>query len=390
MFDAAGTDSNKLAREAAGIAAHWTIPDTDQWGLVRNMRFGTATDPYFRTAVHELGHAMGLVHNTTDNAFMRPTDAISRGVEPPQRFPENVLWSYQAEDATRLRHLPDPWVRPGGIPYGLDYHRAPSLPRDAMLEPQGLSVAATPLLAAVPIGAPVRIALTLHNSGADDVPAPEDLSLKAGNLCGSVTDPAGNVRSFRSLVRRTNRSISPLAGGEARSGAATLLRGAEGALFPLPGPYTIDARLEWEVEGIPFAVSGEATVMVMAPVDEAHAEAALEIITTPDVLLTLALGGDHLEEGIAAVRTALANDVLRPHFAFTEARRLASRFLDRDADLAAAAGLLDDATVMSADEIDKAARLLESAARGGAEPPAGLVEVIRAKGDAGAESASNP
>ena len=389
MFDAAGTDSNKIAREAAGIAAHWTIPDTDEWGIVRNMRFGTATDPYFRAAVHEIGHAMGLLHNTRDNGFMSPTDAISRSVKPPQQFPENVLWSYQDEDATRLRHLPDPWVRPGGIPYGLGYHSAPSLPRDAMLQPPGLSIAATPLLTAVPIGAPVRVAITLHNSGADDVPAPEDLSLKAGNLCGSVTDPAGNVRSFRSLVRRTDRSISPLARGEVRSGAATLLRGAEGALFPLPGPYTIDARLEWEVEGIPFAVSGEATVMVMAAVDEAHAEAALEIITTPDVLLTLALGGDHLEEGIAAVRTALANDVLRPHFAFTEARRLAARFLERDADLAAAAELIDDTTVMSADEIDKAARLLESAARRGAEPPTRLVEVIRAKSVDAAETATN-
>ena len=127
----------------------------------------------------------------------------------------------------------------------------------------------------------------------------------------------------------------------------------------------------------------------MAAVDEAHAEAALEIITTPDVLLTLALGGDHLEEGIAAVRTALANDVLRPHFAFTEARRLAARFLERDADLAAAAELIDDTTVMSADEIDKAARLLESAARRGAEPPTRLVEVIRAKSVDAAETATN-
>ena len=39
--------------------------------------------------------------------------------------------------------------------------------------------------------------------------------------------------------------------------------------------------------------------------------------------------------------------------------------------------------------IDKAARLLESAARRGAEPPTRLVEVIRAKSVDAAETATN-
>jgi predicted Zn-dependent protease len=40
------------------------------------MRFGSATGPYFRTAVHEIGHAMGLYHNTADNGLMSTTDSI--------------------------------------------------------------------------------------------------------------------------------------------------------------------------------------------------------------------------------------------------------------------------------------------------------------------------
>jgi hypothetical protein len=385
MFDAAGTDSNKVPREGAAIAAHWMIPDEEQWGLVRHLRFGTATDPYFRTAVHEIGHAMGLEHNTAENGFMRPTDAISRGVIPPQRFPENVVWAYQDEDARRLRHLPDPWVRPGGVPFRLAYLGAPSLPRDAMVAPPELLLRVTPLHVAMPIGAPVRVTTALQNSGGDDVIVPDDLSLKAGHASGAVTDPVGTRRSFRPLVRRTDRRTSPLRAGETRTGAATLLRGAEGALFPMPGPYTIEVRLEWDVDGVPFAVSGEAAVMVLAAVDVAHAEAALRVLTTPDALLTLALGGDHIDEGMAAIRAALANDVLRPHFAYTEARRLATPFLGRGPDLAAAAELIDDATVMSADELVKAAALVESASARGTEPPSRLVETLRAKAlDAGA------
>src|SRR5262249_19673027 len=67
MYDAGGTDSNNVPREGVGISTHWVIPDTPEWGLVRNLRFGTAKAPFFRTAVHELGHAMGLFHTTVDN-----------------------------------------------------------------------------------------------------------------------------------------------------------------------------------------------------------------------------------------------------------------------------------------------------------------------------------
>ena len=73
MYDNGGTDSNRVPREGAGIATHWVIPNTATWGLVRGQRFGAAAAPYFRTAVHELGHALGLYHNSVDNGFMHTT-----------------------------------------------------------------------------------------------------------------------------------------------------------------------------------------------------------------------------------------------------------------------------------------------------------------------------
>jgi hypothetical protein len=109
-------------------------------------------------------------------------------------------------------------------------------------------------------------------------------------------------------------------------------------------------------------VSGEATVIVTAAVNAAHADAARQVLGTPDTLLTLALGGDHLPEGIAAIDAALHDDVLRPHFAYVEAKRMAGRFFTRQPDLARAAELIDRTTVMSPAEVRKAAHLAKSAA----------------------------
>ena len=39
--------------------------------------------PYFRTAVHEIGHARGLYHNPVDNGFMHTTPDIAANAVPP-------------------------------------------------------------------------------------------------------------------------------------------------------------------------------------------------------------------------------------------------------------------------------------------------------------------
>lgn len=101
--------------------------------------------------------------------------------------------------------------------------------------------------------------------------------------------------------------------------------------------------------------------MVTSAVDQAHAEAALKVLSTPDTLLSLAIGGDHLYEGMAAIDAAIANPVLRPHFAYIEAKRMATRFRDRKADFGAAAKLIDSSTVMSPAELKRAAAWVKDA-----------------------------
>jgi hypothetical protein len=380
MFDRNSADSNNVPREAAGLASHWKIPDEDPWGLVRGRRFGSVPDLYFRTALHEVGHTMGLEHNTRELGIMCPTLTVAQSAVAAKPFPENVEWSYEAKDSRRLRHMPDHWVRPGGVPFGIGLGKA-SLPESVDREPVGLELDVSLLLPEVPIGAPVRVDLTLRSARAEPVAAPLDLSMKSGEVHGTVTDPSGRVRSFRPLVRYTEqRPLEDLAEGVTRTGSLTLLRGAEGALFPTPGEHTIEVQVEWESGGVLRRVTGSVTVAISSAVDEDHAEAARRVMDAPDALLTLVLGGDHLPAGLQAIRAALANHVLKPHFAYIEAKRIASGFQDRPADLAGAAELIDADTVMSTAEIDKAARLVEAAAGRGEAPPKRLVAALRKRG----------
>jgi len=75
----------------------------------------------------------------------------------------------------------------------------------------------------------------------------------------------------------------------------------------------------------------------------------------------LAIGGDHLQDGIDAVHAALDSPVLRPHFEVIEAKRVGRRFGRRKADPKAAAELIDAKTVMSGSEVGKIAKILAAA-----------------------------
>ncbi len=360
MYDAFATDSNNVAREGIGISSHWVIPNTAEWGLVKGLRVGTASKPFFRTAVHEIGHAMGLFHNTADNGFMNTTDVIAASGTPATPFPNNIKWTFASDDEKRLRHYPDPFVRPGSVAFGGASTTTPLItPTDLTFESEDLKLRVSPLLDAVPLGAPVRVNIELINQSETPQYAPESLNMKKGAVSGVVTDPAGTARSFSPLVRCVEEHPGAmLAPGGSLKDSITLLRGGQGALFPSPGLYRITVEVCWDVGGVECVVRSEASVMITPVVDAAHAEAALKVLSTPDTLLTLVLGGDHMTDGIEAVQTALRNDVLAPHFAFIEAKRLGERFGKRKANLKAAADLIDDAAVMSRAEVKKAAKIV--------------------------------
>jgi len=364
MFDDTDTDfqSNELPREGFAVSSHIEYPDEARWGIARAKRCGQALIPYFRTAVHEIAHAMGLQHEHQPNGrrIMSETAVLHEAstAESGKTVPERILFSFSEASAKRLRHMPDIWVRPGGIPFdesSIDYSYSPISTGDRLVEAQGLRLEVFPLLKQVPYGAPVRINYRLTNVSGRNVAISPSLSLKSGCVKGEVIDADGTERRFSSILHferlsdpaRATRSLGP---GKSVLESMTLVQGRGGALFPKPGEHQIRIEVfSRDARGRRSGRVGQTRVWIVPACDAGTTRCGKTVSENPRTLIALAIRGDHCKDSI---EPALANPELRPHYAVVEAKRLGHRFFSRPAELEKAAELLLEDPVMSSGEID--------------------------------------
>jgi hypothetical protein len=372
-----------------------------KWGDALNKELQKQPKAYFRVAVHEIGHTMGLDHNFKDNGFMNTTDSIAydelkaqnRALKSNLRlvqlkdiqsqhekqcpkwllesaeetgflenpfdnvspFPKFIEHQFHAADLDRLRFGPDVTVRPG-----TSFHDfGPLYDNTAPTPAAGLKMEAEPLLDAVPLGAPVRIRVKVTNTSGQPQSAPISLNLRTGIIDGSVSDPVGNERTFWPLKKWEDSDPGGILGPyETRIYAMTLLRGPQKALFPMAGDHNVRIRATWQWKGNNFYLEAKSSVRVTPPVDDDHRTAALRILSTPDALLSIAIGGDHLIEGNKAIDFAMRNPILRPHFAIIQAKLLLTGPQPHKINPEMACSLIDNKVVMSFDEIGSISQLL--------------------------------
>jgi len=390
-------DPDQNFREVAVLAGDYEFR-RPLWGSVHGTLQANKL-LYFRVAVHEIGHAMSLEHNTADNGFMNTTEQLA--LDAKGTFSENTpRYSFWLGDQQRLRHWPDIIVRPGTL---IDSQRLPATtvpvfpangiddkPTLQALEKglKGISftISTLPGWNEVPVGAPVRLRLELGCiPGWPPISVPNKLSLKSGYITVTVVGPDSSVRGFSALLNHMDAAaLEPLAQPEkeadsttslhdpsrgsptkTKSGSITLLHDDGGnPLFPHTGKYEVKVQLLWRPGRTDVQIEKEATLLIAPVEDQDHCDAARAVLDTPDFLLVLALADDSSGQAIEALRLALRSKTLRPHFAFINFKLLSQSAASKPADLNAACEFLKTelelgSAVLSTEEIADSIHIIE-------------------------------
>ncbi|MCH9647737.1 MAG: hypothetical protein K0U98_05820 [Deltaproteobacteria bacterium] len=326
MFDdnieVEGSDS--LPREAAAVAAHLTFPENSKWEEeIKGSKLADLQALYFRTAVHELGHTMGLVHaprKTPNNGFMTRLVHVRDRKAAHGALEDRIHWSFSPQDLWRLRHFPDYTVRPGGQRFN-HWERHSLTPYSAespALDPKELQLPqlkVQPEDELLPLGAPIRLNFFLDNSGEAFSQRISLPNLSSGHLRITVEGSDGRWRRVRPLLRFLGENgEKPIKRGKFHWYSLTLLHGSEGPLCPQPGLYRVNVRWQGLVDDHPASLEGACSILVLAVKDKRHGRAALAILSRPRTLSILVYGGKEDRDNEDAISAALDSKVLKPHY----------------------------------------------------------------------------
>ena len=335
FFDFRGTDAPDFLWGAV-VSADGSSPK-EVYGSFAHQSHSSNPLIFFRTAVHETLHSMGIDrHLTQGTDLMAPMPILAGALHP--NFPAAVRLTFAPSTKLLLRHMPDPLTRPGGIKGGERWDFPDDL--ESMAGELELQIESTHDW--LPFGAPLRLTLQLENIGQQDQLVPEELSFRSGHVYGRVWQPDGSFRVFRTLVRDMSAgALQSLGPGGIQKGGLTVFRGPDGALMPTPGPYEVEVALQWSDGRAPRLLFGSTDFEVNEPVDEKHRELAETLLKRKNVLLALALRVEDPPDGFQAIEDT-AGTVLADHWDVVPIKSLLERgrYLD-------AAGKLGEATILT-------------------------------------------
>lgn len=402
MYDVGAVDTNLVPREGLVVAATAKFPDDERFGSARGQRLGDVPKAAFHNLMHELGHAMGLLHRFYGEGFMQALVFIafhmnamadphsgssdSPATAQPKVFPDTLVFHYDPDDLIRLRHHPDMWVRPGGAPFEQGYSALPVPDADAITDVSSqLELTAKPLRRKVPLGAPVKLQLRLTNVIQRNLPGPALLSLSDGSVAGRVIGPEGQAHPFSGAAPIDYLPTETLAPGGSLFHGETLLRGPQGALFSEPGCYRIEVEAGWVGPGGIARVGTACEVVITPPRNRRHRRVARQTLAAEGLSILLIFrpdpgtedqpGNDAIARAAEVLQRALETPELRDSFAPVEARRLG------ETDLPAAARLIEKSSLLTTSDIEHLLTLARKAKRKIRRLPEvhHMIEICRAK-----------